>query len=943
VFLAAHLSAGPASAATPPAGTSDSSLSRILVGFSSDPGFAIADRIDSSTGLRPVSSRVTSVGALLARYSASYSRQLFAGTRLQNVYELAIKGDSSLAIADLMKDPNVIYARLSDPGLEGQVAATIDEINSKTGGVWIAGYTIPGIMTPEDRRKLLGFSTRPERSTRESSAQQDADARFAAIAKSLSGAQAIALPASFDWRTYNNTNYITPVKNQGACGSCWAFADAGTVQDQADVWYNTDLKLDLSEQQMLSCSGAGTCVEGYADRALNYIQTTGLVSESCFPYAASSTVACSKMCSNPTYWKISSWSWLPTDSSGHVNDLSVQIGVLADGPFTNYLEIYSDFYNYVSGIYYPTSTVAEGGHFGVVVGYGFAAPPPVFNSTSSSVLYFSMKNSWGTSWGQSGFFKIFSGAASDDQWMESIHVPAPPSAQSAVCQDLDGAGHCYWGLGPKPESGCPSACTSATEYCAYYGASHTPVACLTNTSVIEPAITLTTSFSSIPYGASLPLTAAMAFQTVTPTGSVAFSDGSTLLGTAVLNASGLASYLATGLAGGSHSMTASYSGDANYSPETSPAVSVKVSKAAAAASLTASESSGTYGAPITLTATVTGPGAPPTGAVAFLNGTATLGTVTLSAGVATLSTSILALGKDSITAKYAGDGNYNTATSAAVTVTINKATQTIAFTAPASIAYGASPMKLAATATSGMAVTFSATGPATLSGNTLTITGVGSIVVTASQPGNASFSAATPVAQTIQVYPGVSTAALTSSAATFTFGSSVTLTAAVAGGGVRPTGTVTYFNGATSLGKGTLNASGVATLAIASLPVGSDSITANYGGDKNYAASESTAISVTVSKANPTIKLKSSATSIAAGSSVTITATLTGSGSAAPSGTVSFLDGANTLGTATPTSGAATYATSKLASGKHSITAKYGGDSNYLAATSDSVTVTVGK
>jgi hypothetical protein len=79
------------------------------------------------------------------------------------------------------------------------------------------------------------------------------------------------------------------------------------------------------------------------------------------------------------------------------------------------------------------------------------------------------------------------------------------------------------------------------------------------------------------------------------------------------------------------------------------------------------------------------------------------------------------------------------------------------------------------------------------------------------------------------------------------------LTATVTGSCVTPTGTVTFLNVATSLGTGTLNGSGVATLAVTTLPVGSNSLTANYGGNGNYAATPSTAVAITVNQATQTI------------------------------------------------------------------------------------------
>ncbi|HEY1209680.1 MAG TPA: C1 family peptidase [Terracidiphilus sp.] len=571
VLLAANVTVAQWPANASPSEIFDPSVSKILVAFKSDPGFTTADRIDLSTGLRPVSSRVPTVGVLLAKYSASYSRQLFVGTRLQNVYELAIKGDSSLAISELMRDPNINYARLADPSLEAKVSETINRINSQTGGVWVAGYTIPGIMTPEDRKKLLGFSSRPVRPDPKSPSQRASDARFSAIHKSLASGKLPSLPSSFDWRTYNNTNYITPAKNQGGCSSCWSFEDTGTVQDEANAYYNSNLGLNLSEQQLLSCSDAGTCAGGGPDGGLDYVQSTGLVSESCFPYTATDTVPCSNMCSNPAYWKISSWSRLPADEAGYVLDTDIQIGLLAYGPFGNSMEIYSDFYNYTSGIYYPTSGATdEGNHGVVVVGFGFAAPPPALNSGSDSVLYLSAKNSWGASWGENGFFNIYSGVANDNSLMLAVDAPLPPTAQNAMCQDLDGAGHCYWGLGPQPGSGCPSTCTSSTEYCAYNGSAQSPVVCLTSASIIPPtpAVTVIPASTSITTTQSLGVTVTVngGSGNPTPSGSVTLNSG-TYSSTAIPLSSGSAAFTipAGSLALGGNILIAFYTPDSNSS------------------------------------------------------------------------------------------------------------------------------------------------------------------------------------------------------------------------------------------------------------------------------------------------------------------------------------------------------------------------------------------
>jgi Chitobiase/beta-hexosaminidase C-terminal domain len=157
------------------------------------------------------------------------------------------------------------------------------------------------------------------------------------------------------------------------------------------------------------------------------------------------------------------------------------------------------------------------------------------------------------------------------------------------------------------------------------------------------------------------------------------------------------------------------------------------------------------------------------------------------------------------------------------TATLNITAQTITFTAPSSITYGAAPITLSATSTSTLAVTFSVTsGPATISSNTLTITGVGSVVITANQAGDASYVAATPVSRTIVVNPigMVAAPTFTPVAGTYTSPQSVTIADSTGASiyyttdGSTPgagTGTSTLYNGtAISVAKSeTINAIGV--------------------------------------------------------------------------------------------------------------------------------------
>jgi hypothetical protein len=208
------------------------------------------------------------------------------------------------------------------------------------------------------------------------------------------------------------------------------------------------------------------------------------------------------------------------------------------------------------------------------------------------------------------------------------------------------------------------------------------------------------------------------------------------------------------------------------------------------------------------------------------------------------------------------------------------------------------------------------------------------------------------ITQTVNAV-ATTTTTVTSSANPSVFGQSVTFTATVTvnppGTGNVPSGeTVTFKDGANTLGTGSTNSSGVAILTASSLVVASHSITAVYAGDANFSTSTSAALSQVVNQASTTTTLASSANPSAFGQSVTFTATiainLAGTGTIPSGETVTFKDGTNTLGTgSTNGSGVATFATSSLSVAGHSITAVYAGDITFQGSTSAPLSQTVNK
>ncbi|HET6250063.1 MAG TPA: Ig-like domain-containing protein [Tepidisphaeraceae bacterium] len=301
-------------------------------------------------------------------------------------------------------------------------------------------------------------------------------------------------------------------------------------------------------------------------------------------------------------------------------------------------------------------------------------------------------------------------------------------------------------------------------------------------------------------------------------------------------------------------------------------VAPAVTTAASTTAVTASQSTINHGDSVTFTAAVSGSGSTPTGTVTFLEDGTSMGTGQLQNGSATVTTSTLPAGALSITAQYGGDSNFSSSTSPAITETVNPpapTTTTLATSNPSVLA-GASVTLTATVApvtpggqTPSGTVTFTDNG-ATLGTMTVGSDGtaalattalpVGSDQITATYSGDNAFATSTssPTTETVAAGTSPTTTSLTASSASSAAGASVSFTATVAPvtpGGAAPTGTVTFTQDGTSIGSAAVASDGTAVLAITSLPVGADAITAAYSGDANYAGSTSATFTETV--ANP--------------------------------------------------------------------------------------------
>ncbi|ACO34549.1 Ig-like domain repeat protein [Acidobacterium sp.] len=235
------------------------------------------------------------------------------------------------------------------------------------------------------------------------------------------------------------------------------------------------------------------------------------------------------------------------------------------------------------------------------------------------------------------------------------------------------------------------------------------------------------------------------------------------------------------------------------------------------------------------------------------------------------------------------------------------------------------PIALAANASCTQAIVFQPAHTGSQQGS-ITVGGSSLVPQTILLSGSATISSATPQ--------------LTSSLNPSIYGKAVTFTATVAAGTQpTPTGSITFSDGGSPLQTVTMTG-GSASYTTALLAAGSHSITAAYSGDTAWKPATSTALTQTVQQVAPTIDLRSSSASILLDNPVTFTATVA-SGNGAPGGTVIFLDGATALGSVPINAGQASLTVNSLATGAHSITAIYSGDTNFTSVTSSVVAVQV--
>ncbi len=320
-----------------------------------------------------------------------------------------------------------------------QDQAKIQKLNAQKLG-WIAGETSVSKLTYEQKKHLFLKPEVPNLQGFEYYRGGVFEIQSTAPGNDRDRETRSSLVNQFDWRDRHGENWITPVKDQGVCGSCWAFSVAGTIEAVTNLYFNQHLDLDLAEQDALSCSGMGNCEGGATESALGYFATTSLVGEACFPYTATDQ-ACSNKCGQPTE--------------------AIQIS----GKFTSEPRTEENFKRLIIENGPASASVHTLTHAMTLVGF------QTDDNDSRTVWIF--KNSWGKNWGGSLHNKwgeywadghgdngyAYVKLALDNMSPRAVQTPIISLQPRQInCIDKDNDGYCNWGIAKDKPATCPASC-----------------------------------------------------------------------------------------------------------------------------------------------------------------------------------------------------------------------------------------------------------------------------------------------------------------------------------------------------------------------------------------------------------------------------------------------------------------------------------------------------
>ncbi|MBN2251134.1 MAG: hypothetical protein JW724_03555 [Candidatus Altiarchaeota archaeon] len=254
---------------------------------------------------------------------------------------------------------------------------------SKKGYQWSAGRTSISELTDDNRKTYLGLAADEKDMEMMRGALEEEDALMA------SEGVRFAYRTAWDWRNVGGVDWTTPVKDQKGCGSCVAFATSAVIESNLEIFKRSpSLNPNLSEADLFFCGCGKCCKNGWNfPPALDYAKNKGIPDDACYPYADKDQPC--KPCSDRAkrVIKIQGWRSLSTASQA-------KEWICRHGPVITGMAVYNDFFSYRGGVYRHTSGGLAGYHAIAVVGY------------DEKNQCWICKNSWGTGWGERGWFRI---------------------------------------------------------------------------------------------------------------------------------------------------------------------------------------------------------------------------------------------------------------------------------------------------------------------------------------------------------------------------------------------------------------------------------------------------------------------------------------------------------------------------------------------------------
>jgi C1A family cysteine protease len=333
--------------------------------------------------------------------------------------------------------------------------------------LWVAGETSVSQMSYEEKKSLFGGQV-PDLQGYE----YYIGGIFELHSDSLTSTQNItrvsSYVSSFDWRNRHGANkpsspyynsggngWLTSTKNQGSCGGCWAFSALGVVEAMTNLYFNRFINPDLSEQELVSCA-TGTCSGGWPYNAHAYIKTNGVVDEATFPYQATNG-NCSDKGLNPNE-TIKIHSHIGLGVSGVPNSVDELKQQIIKSPISLGFTLWNTAGHALVGVGYK---VLQAGDTILLKTLGGASQPTTIiipnGDPRIGETAWLLKNSHGVTWGDLGYGYVicpFSSIYACSYVQPPIYSNNYTNA-NIICEDRDGDGYYFWGIGSKPAH-CPA-------------------------------------------------------------------------------------------------------------------------------------------------------------------------------------------------------------------------------------------------------------------------------------------------------------------------------------------------------------------------------------------------------------------------------------------------------------------------------------------------------